>query len=234
MLKIGAIEMNINKKIAIAIDGPAAAGKSTVAKKVAEQLKYTYIDTGAMYRAVTYLALRQGVNLASEEALAKIVELIELELSHTENGQRVRVNGKDVTEEIRSDEVTQNVSEVAAHGVVREALVKQQRLMAEKRGVVMDGRDIGTQVIPDAEIKIFMIASVEERAERRYNENKAKGFEPDLDQLKDEIRKRDQHDQERIVSPLIKADDAIELDTTSMSIEQVTELILEIIQEKVK
>lgn len=221
------------EKINIAIDGPAAAGKSTVAKKVAEALHYTYIDTGAMYRAATYLALRNKANLDDEREILALLKQAPITLSYTDQAQHIFLGDVDVTDAIRTDEVSNNVSLVATHKGVRREMVKTQREMIKQAGVVMDGRDIGTHVIPDAEVKIFMIASVDERAERRYKENLAKGYEADLEAIKADIRQRDKIDQEREVSPLVKATDAIELDTTSQSIDEVTREILAIIKEKV-
>lgn len=214
----------------IAIDGPAAAGKSTVAKRVAEKLSYIYVDTGAMYRALTWKALHEGVSLEDEEKLEQLLKDNELKLVQSEEGQRVIMGGRDVSEDIRSNEVTNQVSIVAKHQRVREEMVKRQQELVKEQGVVMDGRDIGTHVLPDAEVKVFMIASVEERAERRYKENVAKGFEADLEQLKEEIRRRDEIDSNRKASPLVKADDAIELDTTALSIDQVVDKIIEIVK----
>lgn len=219
-------------KLAIAIDGPAAAGKSTVAKIVAKELGYIYIDTGAMYRAITYKAIQKKIDLNNEESLYQLLLNTTIELKQGEIQQRVLVDGEDVTTEIRSQSVTNSVSTVAQHGLVRKELVIRQREMAEKRAIVMDGRDIGTHVIPDAEVKIFLIASVEERAMRRHNENLNKGFQTDLAQLKREIAARDKFDTEREVSPLMKAEDAIEIDTTSLSIKQVSGKILEIVKGK--
>ena len=213
-------------KIAIAIDGPAAAGKSTVAKIVAHKLGYIYIDTGAMYRALTCKVLEYKLDLEDEAQLAGILENTDIGLEQGENGQRVYVDGIDTTWEIRSEEVTNHVSQVAKHPLIREEMVKRQQKFAEQRGVVMDGRDIGTRVIPDAEVKIFLVATVEERARRRYEENKQKGFPSDLEKLKQEIAERDKQDSERASSPLIKAADAIEIDTTARSIHQVAEAIL--------
>lgn len=213
--------------LSIAIDGPAAAGKSTVAKKVAQQLKYIYIDTGAMYRALTWKALENKVDVENEERLAELLLDTEIELRQTSDGQRVMVDGRDVSEEIRKDLVTGNVSAVAKHASVREEMVRRQRTMSRKAGVVMDGRDIGTHVLPSAELKFFLIASVEERAFRRHKENQEKGFPSDLNQLKKEIERRDKLDSEREASPLVKAEDAIELDTTSLTIEEVTSKILD-------
>ncbi|MBC1564376.1 (d)CMP kinase [Listeria booriae] len=222
----------MSKKICIAIDGPAAAGKSTVAKIVAKELQYIYIDTGAMYRAVTYAALDQKIPLHDEKALGDILANTQI---HFEPGevQQVFIGEENVTEIIRSLEVTANVSEVAAHPVVREELQKRQQVFATEGGIVMDGRDIGTAVLPNAELKIFLLASVDERAERRYKENVAKGFPSDLEQLKKEIEERDHLDYTREHSPLQKAEDAIELDTTSMTIAEVATSIHKLAEAKI-
>ncbi|WLR46732.1 (d)CMP kinase [Halobacillus litoralis] len=214
----------------IAIDGPAAAGKSTVAKKVAEKLSFIYVDTGAMYRALTWKALKSGVSLEDESGLALLLSQSDLNLIQGDAGQRVILDQRDVSEEIRTAEVTNQVSIVAKHKDVREEMVQRQQELVKDKGVVMDGRDIGTHVLPDAEVKIFMIASVEERAERRHKENLEKGFPSDLKQLKEEIRKRDEIDSNREIAPLVKAEDAIEIDTTSMNIDQVVEEILNIVK----
>ncbi|CAH2466520.1 MULTISPECIES: (d)CMP kinase [Bacillus cereus group] len=219
----------MDKRISIAIDGPAAAGKSTVAKVVAKKLSYVYIDTGAMYRAITYAALEQKVDIENEEKLMEVVKNVNIEFQQGENTQLVFLNGQDVSEVIRTPDVTNRVSIVAKHRLVREEMVRRQQELAEKGGVVMDGRDIGTHVLPDAEVKIFMLASVEERAERRYLENMNKGFDSNLEQLKEDISRRDKLDSEREVSPLKKADDALELDTTSLSIEEVVQKIMGIV-----
>ncbi|MEC3884682.1 (d)CMP kinase [Halobacillus litoralis] len=218
----------------IAIDGPAAAGKSTVAKKVAEKLSFIYVDTGAMYRALTWKALKQGVSLEDEDGLAQLLSQSELNLIQSDSGQRVILDQQDVSDEIRTAEVTNQVSIVAKHKNVREEMVQRQQELVKDKGVVMDGRDIGTHVLPDAEVKIFMIASVEERAERRHKENIEKGFSSDLQQLKEEIRKRDEIDSNREIAPLVKAEDAIEIDTTSMNIDQVVEGILNIVNDRRK
>ncbi|MBA2173856.1 (d)CMP kinase [Halobacillus locisalis] len=214
----------------IAIDGPAAAGKSTVAKKVAEKLSFIYVDTGAMYRALTWKALQEKISLEDESALEQLLKQSDLKLVQSDQGQRVMVNGRDVSDEIRTNEVTNQVSIVAKHKHVREEMVNRQQQLVKEQGVVMDGRDIGTHVLPNAEVKIFMIASVEERAERRYKENVEKGFSSDLEQLKEEIRKRDDLDSNRETSPLLKAEDAIELDTTSLSIDEVVDRIIDIVK----
>jgi len=219
----------VDKRISIAIDGPAAAGKSTVAKVVAKELSYVYIDTGAMYRTLTYAALEQNVDIENEESLMEVLKNVNIDFQQGENTQLVFLNGKDVSEAIRTPNVTNRVSIVAKHRLVREEMVRRQQALAEKGGVVMDGRDIGTHVLPNAEVKIFMLASVQERAERRHLENAKKGFASSLEQLKKEIAKRDKLDSEREVSPLKKADDALELDTTSLSIEEVVQKIMDIV-----
>ncbi|MBC1357230.1 (d)CMP kinase [Listeria booriae] len=222
----------MSKKICIAIDGPAAAGKSTVAKIVAKELHYIYIDTGAMYRAVTYAALDQKIPLHDEKALGDMLANTQIRFEPGEV-QQVFIGEENVTEIIRSLEVTANVSEVAAHPVVREELQKRQQVFATEGGIVMDGRDIGTAVLPNAELKIFLLASVDERAERRYKENVAKGFPSDLGQLKKEIEERDHLDYTREHSPLQKAEDAIELDTTSMTIAEVATSIHKLAEAKI-
>ncbi|KFN01883.1 (d)CMP kinase [Bacillus clarus] len=219
----------MDKRISIAIDGPAAAGKSTVAKVVAKELSYVYIDTGAMYRTLTYAALEQNIDIENEEKLMKVLKNVNIEFQQGEQTQLVFLNEQDVSEVIRTPDVTNRVSIVAKHRLVREEMVRRQQELAKKGGVVMDGRDIGTHVLPDAEVKIFMLASVDERAERRHLENMNKGFASNLEQLKKEIAQRDKLDSEREVSPLKKADDALELDTTSLSIEEVVQKIMGIV-----
>lgn len=214
-------------KRVIAIDGPAGAGKSTVAKITAEKLGYTYIDTGAMYRGVAWKTLREERD-TSDAAILHAVRDIDVRLACTESGTRVTVDGTDVTSEIRTPEVTHIVSRVAALAPVREKMVELQRVMARDGAVVMDGRDIGTNVLPDADVKIFLTASVEERARRRYEEMKEKGYAVDFDELKGEIASRDKQDSERAISPLRRADDAVLLDTTALSIDDVVARILEL------
>ncbi|MFC3882741.1 (d)CMP kinase [Bacillus songklensis] len=223
----------MNKPISIAIDGPAAAGKSTVAKIIAEKLSYIYVDTGAMYRALTYKAKKNHIDLQNEEALLQLLQKTNIELRPSEKGQLVLVDGKDVTEAIRSSEVTNSVSVAAKHRTVRKEMVARQRRFAVNGGVVMDGRDIGTHVLPDAEVKVFLRASVDERAKRRHEENLAKGFDSDLETLKQEIAARDKLDSEREIAPLKKADDAVEIDTTSLTIEQVVDKIISLVDERV-
>jgi cytidylate kinase len=223
----------MEKKISIAIDGPAAAGKSTVAKIVAERLSYIYIDTGAMYRALTYKAISNAIDLELEDSLIDVLLSTEIQLFPSPNGQLVYLDGQNVTNEIRSAIVTNSVSFVAKHKKVREEMVRRQKEFAKEGGVVMDGRDIGTHVLPGAEVKVFLLASVEERAIRRHEENLHKGFPSDLEKLKEEIATRDKIDSEREVAPLKKAIDAIEIDTTSLTIPEVVEKIMVLVYERI-
>lgn len=215
------------KNLVVAIDGPAGAGKSTVAQLAAKELGYTYIDTGAMYRAVAWKTLQKQSAPVADEVILEAVEDINIVLEYRAGKTTVYVDGTDVTAEIRTPEVTSIVSQVAALGPVREKLVELQRRMADKGSVIMDGRDIATNVLPNADIKIFLTASIEERATRRYNEMKTKGYDVDLEKLKKEIEARDKADSEREISPLVKADDAELLDTSSMDIRQVVDAILD-------
>ncbi|WP_449536770.1 (d)CMP kinase [Ferdinandcohnia sp. Marseille-Q9671] len=223
----------MDKKISIAIDGPAAAGKSTVAKIIAKNLSYIYVDTGAMYRALTFKALQSSLDLDNENQMIGVLEDTIIELKPSETGQLVFIDDQDVTEKVREHDVTNSVSIVAKHRKVREEMVKRQKSLASRGGVVMDGRDIGTHVLPQAEVKIFLLASVEERAQRRHEENLSKGFQSDLEKLKDEIAARDKLDSEREVAPLRKAEDAIEIDTTSLSIEEVVGKIMDVVKERI-
>ncbi|WML30849.1 (d)CMP kinase [Neobacillus sp. OS1-32] len=223
----------MKKKLSIAIDGPAAAGKSTVAKIVAEKLSYLYIDTGAMYRALTYKAITGNLDLEDEEALLKSLMSTEIELVPAESGQLVYLDHQNVTHEIRTAAVTNSVSIVSKHPKVRKEMVKRQQKFAQNGGVVMDGRDIGTHVLPNAEVKVFLRASVEERALRRHLENQQKGFPSDLEKLKQEIALRDKIDSERETAPLKKAEDAIEIDTTSLTIPEVVDQIMALVDERI-
>lgn len=217
------------KKINIAIDGPAGAGKSTVAKLVAQNLEFVYIDTGAMYRALTYKAIEKKIDLHDAIELKKL--LTETTIKLTSDNQ-VYVDDENVSEKIRTEQVTNSVSFVASYKEVRSDMLTSQQKLASDGGTVMDGRDIGTTVLPHAKVKIFLSATVEERAKRRYEENIAKGFTTDLEQLKTEIALRDQRDSERETAPLKKAIDAIEIDTTAMTITEVVESILQIVSKK--
>lgn len=219
-------------QISIAIDGPASSGKSTVAKILAKEYNYIYTDTGAMYRAITYLAIKHQVTFGDEEQLVKLIQAYPISFIQETDGQHVLVADQDVTTEIRQPDVTKAVSEVSAHQKVREALVSIQRKIGEHGGVVMDGRDIGTSVLPQAEVKIFLVASVTERAQRRYKENIEKGIPTELETLTKEIQERDHYDSTRKVSPLRQADDAIRIDTTGKSITEVVQSIKKVVTEK--
>jgi CMP/dCMP kinase len=210
----------------IAIDGPAGAGKSTVARQVASRLKLLYIDTGAMYRALTYAAIHKDCPLNDEERLHRLLKSIDITLEASDKGQHVYLDGQDVTNEVRMPEVTDNVSQVSAYPSIRERMVELQRELARNKSVVMDGRDIGTHVLPDAELKIFLTASHEARAERRYHELLNRGIEADLSQLAVDIAERDRKDSERETAPLRQASDAVLLDTTGISIDEVVNRIV--------
>ena len=220
------------KKISIAIDGPAGSGKSTIAKQVAIKFGYIYIDTGAMYRAITLKALRNQIPLTSNSQLTTLAKKTSIRLAYekidSSSHLHVYMDDEDVTEEIRSLEVTNNVSVVAAVAGVREAMVNLQRNMAKQGGVVMDGRDIGTVVLPKAELKIYLTASVTERCHRRWLELNEKGIQVDQQELEEQIRQRDLYDSHREISPLCQAKQAILLDTTSLTIEQVVDKVIEL------
>ena len=212
-------------KLVVAIDGPAGAGKSTVAQLAAKELGYTYIDTGAMYRAVAWKVLQQGGEVTDEKILAVIPD-IDVDLSYENGKTTVRVDGQDVTGEIRTPEVSHIVSQVAALGPVREKMVDLQRKMAERGGVLMDGRDIATNVLPGADVKIYLTASIAERANRRYKELREKGLAVNLADIERDIAARDKADMEREISPLVQAEDATLLDTTGMTIPEVVARII--------
>lgn len=214
-------------KLVIAIDGPAASGKSTTARLVAERLGYVHIDTGAMYRAVTLKVLRAGIPPADGEAIRGLLASTHVSLRREGAVTRVILDGEDVTGEIRSPEVTRAVSMVSGHGAVRRAMVREQRRMGSEGGIVLEGRDIGTVVFPDADLKFFMIAGIEARARRRGEELRARGVTPDMNLLIEEIRERDMQDSTRAQSPLRKADDAIEIDTSGLTIEEQVSVVVE-------
>ena len=218
-------------KIAVAIDGPAAAGKSTVAKIIAERKGYTYIDTGAMYRAFTWYCLKKGVDCQNEAACVALIPEVTIELKP---GHVVLCNGEDVSFAIRQTNVSGNVSYIASYKDIRLALVVLQRAMAEKDSVIMDGRDIGTYVLPNADVKIYQIASVETRVKRRYDENMEKGIPCTYEEIEEDVRKRDYIDSHREFAPLKPAPDSILLDTSYMSIEEVVDTIIMIIDRKVR
>lgn len=215
--------------ISVAIDGPAAAGKSTVAKLVAKQLGFTYIDTGAMYRAFTHYVIKKGLDPKDEAASCSLIPEVDIVLN--KDGS-VYCNGEDVSRPIREPLVSGNVSYIASYKEIRLALVELQRKMASSKSVVMDGRDIGTYVLPHAEVKIFQIASVETRAKRRYDENVSKGIPTSLQDVIDDLKKRDYIDSHRDFAPLRPAEDSIQLDTSDMTIEEVVTAILKVIEEK--
>jgi len=218
----------MNSHFRIAIDGPSAAGKSTIAKKIAEKYNFLYIDTGAMYRCVGYYMLEHGIDMNDEKAVNSNLSKINIQLAD----QKILLNGIDIADKIRINEVSFAASKVSSYQSVREYLVKQQQLMAKHGSVVLDGRDIGTVVIPDAELKIYQVASLKERALRRYKENVSNGITTSLEEIEKQIKKRDYDDSHRIHSPLKKAEDAIELDTSIMSIDEVVETISRLIEEK--
>jgi cytidylate kinase len=216
----------------VAIDGPVGSGKSTVARRVAELLGYAYLDSGAMYRAVAWKALRQNTPLDREEELAALAGGTRIDLLSTDGGYRVLVDGMDVTEPIRTAEVAQAASKVAVVAGVRTVLVSEQRRAAQRGGVVMEGRDIGTVVFPDAGLKIFLDAAVEVRAERRRLEHEQKGERLEFSEVLEEVRQRDRRDRERAVSPLVRAGDAVVVDNTAMGAEETARLIVLLARER--
>jgi cytidylate kinase len=218
-------------KIAIAIDGPAAAGKSTIAKKVALMRGFTYIDTGAMYRAFTWYCLQKGVDCQDEAACVALIPEVNIKLRP---GHIVLCNDVDVTRQIREPRVSGNVSYIASYKDIRLFLVDQQRAMAGKHSVIMDGRDIGTYVLPNADVKIYQIASVETRAIRRYDENISKGIPCTLEEIEEDVRKRDYIDSHRAFAPLKPAPDSVLLDTSFMSVDEVVNAVIEIIDKKIQ
>jgi cytidylate kinase len=219
------MKKSLNTRMIVAIDGPAGAGKSTIARRVADRSGFLYIDTGAMYRAVALAALRAAVPLDNQTALARIADEAQIEL-----GASVMLNGEDVSEAIRTPEVSQAASKVSAAPGVRVALVRKQQAMGARNRAVMEGRDIGTVVFPRAEVKIFLTASPEERARRRVEELRAKGVAADHADVAREMRERDLRDSTREVSPLRKADDAVEVDTTGLTLEQVEAVVLALVE----
>ncbi|MDY5669136.1 MAG: (d)CMP kinase [Bacilli bacterium] len=218
------------KRVVVAIDGPAAAGKSTISKLVAKSLGFTYIDTGAMYRAFTSYVIDKGVDPKNEKECVKLIPEVDIVLYPD---GKVMCSGKDVTRIIREQKVSSNVSYIASYKEIRLALVELQRKMAESQSVVMDGRDIGTYVLPNADVKIFMVASVKERADRRFKENMEKGIPCTYEEIVEDVEKRDRIDSSRAFAPLKPAEDSILLDTSLLSIEQVHAAVLKIIKDKV-
>lgn len=219
------------KKISIAIDGPAAAGKSTIAKLVARNLNYTYIDTGAMYRCVAFYALKNQVLFEDEKAVCDLLKDIDIQMCPDGT---IHLNHEDVTSLIRENEVSMGASVVSRYSAVREFLVDKQREMAQGGGVILDGRDIGTVVLKDAELKIYQVASIECRALRRHKENLERGIESDLEAIKEEIAMRDHQDMTREISPLKKADDAIEIDTSNMTLDEVVANVMNLVSQRIQ
>ena len=217
------------KPIQIAIDGPAGAGKSTIAKKLSKLLNYIYIDTGAMYRAITYMVIKEDVNPDNLQDIISLAESLDIEFLE----DNIYANGKRLNEEVRGTEVTKLVSIIAQIPDIRNILKNLQRRIASNNDVVMDGRDIGSNVLPNATLKIFLTASVEERALRRHQEMTAKGETVNLDDVKRDIINRDKMDVERSHSPLVKADDAFEIDTTDFSIDEVIDKIIYLLKDKI-
>lgn len=217
----------MKNNLQIAIDGPAGAGKSTIARAVAKRLGIFYVDTGAMYRAIALKSIRLNIPVDQEEIVGKMVRETKIELDHSEE-RRVFCDGQDVTEAIRSPEVSRKVSTIAAYPSVRQRLVELQRQEAERGPVIMDGRDIGTCVLPEADLKIFLTASLEERARRRWQELLDSGKEIDLAEVKEDMERRDKQDMEREASPLLPATDALILDTTGLTIEEIVDQITDL------
>lgn len=225
--------MDQGRRIAVAIDGPSGAGKSTLARAAAKEFGFVYVDTGAIYRTTAYYALRKGVDPRDEDAVEKLLSEIRIAITYDGGGlQRMLLNGEDVTDRIRTQEVSMAASAVSALPAVRAFLLKMQRDMAEQHSVVMDGRDIGTVVLPRAQVKIFLTATSEERARRRWEELRQRGTPRDYDQLLRETVERDERDVNRAEAPLRPAEDAVTLDTTALSFEESCRRIIEIIKER--
>lgn len=219
-------------RFTLAIDGPAGAGKSTIAKSIAQKLRCTYIDTGAMYRTVGLFCIQNDIDYTNEDAVNHVLDQIGIDIVYEDTMQKIYLNGVDVSTAIRTQEVAASASKVATYRAVRSALVDMQRKLAATKSVVMDGRDIGTVVLPQATLKVFLTASAEERAKRRLLEYEAKGMNVVYETLLKEIQERDNQDAHRQVSPLRKADDGIEIDTTALSIETISERIIQLLQER--
>ena len=217
------------KNIRVAIDGPAGAGKSTVSKTVAKKLGLVYVDTGAMYRACAVYAIENGIEI-NEKSIEPYLDKINIDIAYNENGQRIFLNGTDVSERIREADATAGSSAIAVIPSVRLKLVELQRKIAESKAVIMDGRDIGAYVLPDAELKIYLTASVEERAKRRYDEMLKKGMECELGIVEQDIAKRDENDSNRAFAPLRRAEDAVLIDSSDMSFDEVCDKICNMIE----
>ncbi|HHV51486.1 MAG TPA: (d)CMP kinase [Candidatus Avimonas sp.] len=222
------------KPISIAIDGPSGAGKSSIAKHLAKEMGFIYVDTGALYRAVGYEVLRQGGEPSDSDFVEKLLPGLKVELKHINGNQRVFVNDEDVSDLIRTPEVSMAASAVSAIPAVRRFLFDLQRETARKNNCIMDGRDIGTVVLPDADVKIFLTATVEDRANRRFLELQQKGIETTYEEVLEDMKKRDFDDSNRKTAPLRKADDAVEVDTTGNTFEQSVEILSRLINDKLK
>lgn len=221
------------KKIAIAIDGPAGAGKSSISKVVANELGYLYIDTGAMYRGVTWAVLDSHVDVKNQKDVESLLPSLDLTLEPTANACKVFVKGKDVTDLIRQQQINENVSTIASYKGVREYLVERQQAMAAVGGVILDGRDIGSVVLPKAELKIYLTASVDARAKRRWLEVQGTSNEQSLEDIKHNVESRDEMDKNRDESPLVCVEDAIVVDSSNMTFDETVEHILHLVQERI-
>lgn len=216
----------------IAIDGPAGAGKSTIAKRAAKKLDFIYVDTGAMYRSMALYLIRKQVTAGETEQIVKLLPEIDVTIAYENGEQHVYLNGEDVSLLIRNEEVSQMTSTISTIPQVREKLLSLQRNLAKENHVLMDGRDIGTCVLPDAQLKIYLTASVKVRAKRRYDEMQQKGMECDLKELEESIKERDERDMNRKIAPLKQAEDAVLLDTSDMNIDEVVNAILAMVKER--
>ena len=218
----------------IAIDGPAGAGKSTIAKKVAKELDFVYVDTGALYRAIAHYLVTNKIDIEKDEVLSKACEEITVAIEYENSVQQVYLNGENVTPYLRTEETGNMASKSSAKAPVRAALLDLQRDMAKQYNVVMDGRDIGTNVLPDAEVKIYLTASSKERAGRRYKELVEKGEKPDFDRIEADIIERDERDMNRAIAPLKQAEDAVLVDSSDMGIDEVVDTILSIVRDRIQ
>lgn len=220
--------------INVALDGPSGAGKSTIAKAVAKKLEYVYVDTGAMYRSIAYYVISKGADLSDPEQIKPLLGDISIKLCYTEAGQRVMLNDEDVSDKIRTPEISMGASKVSAIPEVREFLLELQKNIAKENNIIMDGRDIGTVVLPNADVKIFLTAAPEARAERRFKELQEKGDKSTYDEVLQDIIQRDYNDTHREIAPLKKADDAVEVDSTELTLEESVEAIYKVITDKTK
>lgn len=224
----------MGKGLIIAIDGPAASGKSTTAQLLAKKLGYLYIDTGAMYRACALKAKKLGIDINDEESIRNLLDFIDIQIENDNSKNRILLDGEDVSEDIRADDISSLASAISAIPAVRYKMVELQRKMGEKGSVILDGRDIGTFVFPDAEVKFFLTASPEIRAKRRWLELQQKGIDKNFSEVLADLVKRDNNDSQRALAPLKKAEDAIEIDTSNMTIEEQTETLYKIILSKLE